>query len=153
MVSVMQAACSTSRRATVTWRTASSLKIMPPSPSLVPALGNQSHLRRGRLPRPRRRPSHARRRGGRRWGCDAGASAGGGSVGRRGNRRPHLRRRCGGVADLGLGYVGRGGPGVGRTQSKTSVRSSPLQSSPSQVGIRTLIPYSKIIYDIIPQIV
>ena len=74
-----------------------------------------------RLPRPRRRP---RRRGERRWGCDASASPGTGSVGRRGSGRTHRgggrRRRGVNVANCGLGDVAIRGPGVGHTPSKTS---------------------------------
>jgi hypothetical protein len=123
---------------------------------MVPALGKPSPIRRGSLPRPRRRP---RRRGGeRRWGGDASASPGSGSVERRGRFRPHHgggRRRSCAIANPGRADVAarRGpGPGVGHTPSKTSrLQPAPLiggddrPSSPRQDGILTLksfmIPY------------
>jgi hypothetical protein len=87
---------------------------------MIPGLGMPSPVRRGRLPWPRRRP---RRRRERRWGCDASASPGTVSVGRRGRSRPHRgvgRRRSGAIANLELGDVATRGPGVGHTLSKTS---------------------------------
>ena len=54
-----------------------------------PALGLPSPVRRrGRQPRPRRRPQRRGERR-RRWGCDARASPGSGRVGRRGRISPH----------------------------------------------------------------
>ncbi len=66
-------------------------------------------------------------RGERRWGCDASAYPGTGSVGQRGSLRPHHgggRRRPADIANRDLGDVARRGPGVGHTTS--SLQPSPL---------------------------
>ena len=101
------------------------------------------------LARPTRPPPPApRRRGERRWGCDASASPGTDSVGRRGCIRPHCRPNAGeGGATIRRHRQPwtwrRCHPGPGRWAHaiqafKTSARSSHRPSSPRQEGILTL---------------
>jgi hypothetical protein len=102
---------------------------------MVPALG---------MPSPDAAASPGpRRRGERRWGCNASASPGTGSVGRPGSFRPHRvggRRRSGAVANRGLDLGRRCHPRAGRRAHaiqdfKISARSSHRPISLVQDGM------------------